>query len=194
MEKVEYKFSNYGDFYVGYQIVPENNEAYKPYKYLVHSIVIRIENSYPKEVLLFYLDNKKSKYTLLTKYGKDKYLSNFEDETLRSYFLSDLKTKERVDKTLRNVQIGLEQYNEILVTVRSRAERDFRNIAETHLQEMASKGMPLQGIPFKEELDKHAEWLSNNILDDYDLNFWQTNKYQLDRAINTAKNKIINKY
>lgn len=131
---------------------------------------------------------------MLTKYGKDKYLSNFEDETLRSYFLSDLKTKERVDKTLRNVQIGLEQYNEILVTVRSRAERDFRNIAETHLQEMASKGMPLQGIPFKEELDKHAEWLSNNILDDYDLNFWQTNKYQLDRAINTAKNKIINKY
>lgn len=60
MEKVEYKFSNYGDFYVGYQIVPENNEAYKPYKYLVHSIVIRIENSYPKEVLLFYLDNKKA--------------------------------------------------------------------------------------------------------------------------------------
>ncbi len=189
-----YKYDGHDDYYVAYlfKMNPVNDP--KPNKSVLHQLVVEIKNGYPECILNFSYSYKNNQYYLSGKYEKYEILKNFEEEAIHKYFKSNLEVKESVKKTLATVGFGMEQYNDILVIIRETAEEDFRRIAENYLKEMAVNGIPTEGVPFQKKLDEHAKHLSTNTLDDYDLHQWDTNRFQLEKAIRLAKNKIITKY
>lgn len=185
------KFSKYEDYYIAYNFEISILEP-KPYKYQVRKLIVKIENTFPKELLVFYSNNQINQTLVTGKYMKEEELLDLNCETINEYLEDSLNVSERV-KTRMSIY-GLEQHNDILIIARRNAEMHFQEIAENYLSQMAKKGLPLEGIPFQELLDERADYLKKNLIDDYDLDFFMSNRKQLGRTVEAAKRKIINKY
>ena len=185
------KFSKHEDYYIAYNFEISLVDP-KPYKYQVKKLIIKIENTFPKEVLVIYSNNQINQYLVAGEYMKEKELSDLNCETINEYLEDSLNVSERV-KTRMSIY-GLEQHNDILIMAKRNAELHFHQIAENYLNQMARKGLPLEGIPFEGLLNEQADYLKENLFDDYDLNLFQTNRKQLGRTVEAAKRKIINKY
>jgi len=186
-----FKFSDYEDYYIEYNFKTSVEDP-NPYRYHIRKLIVKIENTFPKKVLVFYLDNKMNQFIVTGKYMKKEEITDLNSETIHQYLESNLNVSKRI-KTTMSIY-GLEQNNEILIIARRNAEMHFQKIAESYLNQMAKRGLPLEGIPFQDLLDEQADYLKKNLIDDYDLHQWDTNRFQLEKAIRLAKNKIITKY
>ncbi|WP_029034069.1 hypothetical protein [Salinimicrobium terrae] len=189
----KYKFKEFQNYYYGYYFEPKFEVSSKPFKKEILHLIIEIERNYPKKVEHIHYNHEKQRIEGCT-LNENKTKEDLDIVFIQNQLKARLESLKQFDVNQYLMRTSMAKFNPYIVEVRRNLEGRFQEIAEDYLKKLAKYNIPVEGVPFKKELEKEANYLAENLLDDYDLYENGLERGDLRKAIDAAKTKTITKY